>query len=108
MEKQDKPETVEITLDYPIVAGKGRVEKLIMRRPKVRDLKASSRFGSGAENQEVDMFAILTGLVPEDLDGLDMVDYAKLQDSFRGLLDRSRKPVAPAGDAGEVVQVSAE
>jgi hypothetical protein len=105
MEKQG---TVEITLDYPIDTGRGRVEKLFVRRPKVKDLRAAARFGKGPEEQETGLFAALTGLVPEDFDGMDLVDYAKLQDAFRGFVDRPRRPVGTAGDAGAVVPVVAE
>lgn len=104
----ERPDTVEITLDYPIVTGKGRVEKLDVRRPKVKDLKAAARFGKTPEDQETGLFAILTGLVPEDLNEMDLVDYAKLQDSFRSFVDKARRPVEPAGDAGAVVPVPAE
>ena len=108
MTQETKQETVEITLDYPIDTGNGRVEKLNIRRPKVRDVKAAARFGKTPEDQETGLFAVLTGLVPEDFNGMDLIDYAKLQDSFRGFLDRPGRSVDAALAAGAVVPVSAE
>ena len=108
MTHETKQETVEITLDYPIDTGKGRVEKLSVRRPKVKDLKAAARFGKTPEDQETGLFAVLTGLVPEDFNGMDLIDYAKLHDTFRGFLDRPGRSVGAAFAAGEVVPVPAE
>jgi hypothetical protein len=100
--------TVEITLDYPINTGNRKVEKLSLRRPKVKDLKAAARFGKSPEDQEFGLFAVLTGLVPEDFDDMDLADYVKLQDSFRGFTGKPGRSVAAAGDAGEVVPLPAE
>jgi hypothetical protein len=100
--------TVEITLDYPIDAGSGRIEKLSLRRPKVKDMTAAARFGKAPEDQETALFAALTGLVPEDFNNMDLLDYAKLQDAFRGFLDRPGRSVGAALDAGAVVPLPAE
>jgi hypothetical protein len=33
------------------------------------------------------LIARLTGLVPEDVELIDLADYKRIQESFRGLLD---------------------
>lgn len=72
-----------ITLKFPIKNGLGEmVSELKMRRAKVGDLRAVGQFKNDME-QELALFARLTGLVPEDLDLLDTADYKQLQDTFR-------------------------
>lgn len=72
-----------ITLKLPIKNGLGEtVSTLKMRRAKVGDLRAVGHFKNDME-QELALFSRLTGLVPEDLDLLDQVDYKQIQDTFR-------------------------
>lgn len=40
-----------------------------------------------ASEQEIALLARLTGLVPEDVELLDLADFRSLQDSFRAMLD---------------------
>jgi len=77
----------EITLKHPLTVGGKTVDKLTMRRATVKDLRLAGRFGSDDEAKEIALLATLTGLVPEDLDGMDLADYKELQSSFRTLLD---------------------
>lgn len=72
-----------ITLKFPIKNGLGEtVSELKMRRAKVGDLRAVGQLKNEME-QELALFARLTGLVPEDLDLLDTADYKQIQDTFR-------------------------
>lgn len=72
-----------ITLKFPIKNGLGEtVSELKMRRAKVGDLRAVGQMKNEVE-QELALFARLTGLVPEDLDLLDTADYKQIQDAFR-------------------------
>lgn len=72
-----------ITLKFPIKNGLGEtVSELKMRRAKVGDLRAVGQMKNEVE-QELALFARLTGLVPEDLDLLDAADYKQIQDAFR-------------------------
>lgn len=72
-----------IVLKFPIKNGLGEtVSTLKMRRAKVGDLRAVGQLRNDME-QELALFARLTGLVPEDLDLLDAADYKQLQDTFR-------------------------
>ncbi len=72
-----------ITLKFPIKNGLGEtVSELKMRRAKVGDLRTIGQMKNEME-QELVLFARLTGLVSEDLDLLDTADYKQLQDIFR-------------------------
>lgn len=78
----------EITLKYPVTLATGKViDKLSLRRPKVRDLKAVQRAHDKSEEQELALLSLLAGLTPEDIEELDLADYKSIQDTFRGMLD---------------------
>ena len=72
-----------IVLKFPIKNGLGEtMSELKMRRAKVGDLRTVGQMKNEME-QELALFARLTGLVPEDLDLLDTADYKQIQDAFR-------------------------
>ena len=97
---------MELELHYPFTSADGkRIAKLEMRRPKVKDMKAAARFGDKPEDQEIGLFGILCGLTAEDIQDMDLADYGRLQDSFRAMLDKSKKLMADDGATGEVVPV---
>lgn len=77
-------ETIE--LDYPVTVDGREVKKIEMRRPKVKDMRGASKGGGSDEDQEVRLFAALTGFNPEDLGELDLSDYQKLQKAFSDFL----------------------
>jgi hypothetical protein len=78
----------EINLKYPFTAGGKKIEKLTLRRPVVKDLRTMGRYGDSEEEKEIGLMASLSGLIPEDMDAMDVADYKALQDSFRGMLDQ--------------------
>ncbi|MBM7063575.1 phage tail assembly protein [Neisseria elongata] len=72
-----------VKLKYPVRLPTGEIlDKLTLRRVKVGDLRAVSRIENEAE-QGLAILARITGLVPEDLDLLDLEDLNALQDTFR-------------------------
>lgn len=72
-----------IVLKYPVRLNTGdTLQTLTMRRPRVGDLRAVAHLKTDAE-QELALLARITGLVPEDLDLLDLADYKVLQETFR-------------------------
>ncbi len=76
-----------ITLDFPISKGDGsKVSTITLRRATVKDLRRMKDFGSDSADQELGLIARLAGMVPEDLDLVDAVDYAKIQRAFRPLV----------------------
>lgn len=84
--KNEVADIQTIKLDYPIRVqtenGEKLLETLPVRRLTVGDLRAVAGLKTDAE-QELAMMARITGLVPEDLDLLDLADYQKLQLFFR-------------------------
>lgn len=65
-----------IKLDYPIKDGHGNeVTELKIRRAKARDVRKMK--GATDIEQTLSLLALLTGLVPEDLDELDVADMKK-------------------------------
>ena len=75
--------TQAITLHCPVELADGtRLERITMRRAKVGDIRAVAHL-EGDAAQEIAMLARLSGLVPEDLEDLDLCDYKQVQDFFR-------------------------
>nr|DAI55530.1 MAG TPA: tail assembly chaperone protein [Caudoviricetes sp.] len=72
-----------VKLKYPVRLATGQVlSELKVRRPRVGDLRAVMHIGSEAE-QGLMLVARITGLVPEDLDELDLQDLEAVQATFR-------------------------
>lgn len=81
--QEDLGMNITITLNVPVVLADGRqLNSLTLRRAKVSDLRAVSRL-EGDAAQEIALAARLAGLVPEDMDALDLSDYKQIQDWFR-------------------------
>lgn len=73
----------KIKLLFPIRDGEGKeITELNVRRAKVRDIKRMNELQGSDADKEVYMLALLTGLVPEDLEDLDIADYANVQKAF--------------------------
>ncbi|HDR1428754.1 phage tail assembly protein [Pasteurella multocida] len=65
-----------VKLDYPIKDGQGNeIAELKIRRAKAKDIRKMR--GETDIEQTLSLLAILTGLVPEDLDELDVADMKK-------------------------------
>lgn len=76
----------EVVLKYPFTAGGKKLEKLTLRQPVVKNLWTMGRYGDSEEEKEIGLMASLSGLIPDDMDAMDLSDYKALQDSFRGML----------------------
>lgn len=99
-----------ITLMYPYTLADGRaLSSVSLRRPTVRDLKLAQRAGDTSADHEIAMIASLTGekLTPDDLEAMDLADYAEIQLMFRRMQTRSDHTAQTGGDAGPVVPVPA-
>ena len=75
-------ETIKLT--HPITINGAPCAALSMRRPKVKDMRLARRGTEDAGDQEVALFANLCEVTPDDIDALDLADYGKLQEVFRG------------------------
>lgn len=83
-----KTQKAVIKLDFPVQLADRLLSEVIMRRPNVGDLLDHPARKGGGLADEVRLVCALTGLVEEDLRGIDASDYDKLQDQlalFRGL-----------------------
>lgn len=100
-----------IVLEYPFKLADGReLKQVSLRRPKVRELKAAQRAGTGADDHELALIALLSEekLTPEDLEEMDLADYSVVQQTFRRMATRQPNNPKAVGAAGQVVQVSAK
>jgi hypothetical protein len=76
----------KIELSEPIKIDGVLAHELRLRRPKVRDrLLVEKGSGSDAE-KEVNFIANLAAITPEDVQEIDLRDYAKIQEVLRGFL----------------------
>ncbi|GHU25512.1 hypothetical protein FACS189472_18700 [Alphaproteobacteria bacterium] len=76
----------KIKLNEPIKIDGILVHEISLRRPKVRDrLLVEKGNGSDAE-KEVNFIANLASITPEDVQEIDLQDYAKIQDVLRNFL----------------------
>ena len=65
-----------LTLDFPIQDGQGNtLTELKIRRPKLRAIRKMT--GKTEAEQSVSLLAIVTNLVPEDIDEMDMADFQR-------------------------------
>lgn len=69
--------------------------KLKLSRPLVGDLHAVANASSDVE-QEIALFARLSGLVPKNVDLLDFADYQAMQDWFRAAQGQEKRRILSA------------
>lgn len=106
-EATGKPvETVTVPLDFPTKFDGIERDRLTLRRPKVRDLRAAQKVGAGdPDGVELALFATLAEVAPNDLEDMDLADYHGLQDAY----GRFRSSVKnPAGDAQKAAPAAAD
>lgn len=72
-----------IELKYPIESDGQTINKLSMRRSKVKDRLAVAKMKTASdEEKEIRLFANLCEISPKIIEDLDESDYAKLQNSY--------------------------
>lgn len=83
--------SMTVNLKSPIKTGKGELSQITLRRAKVRDLKEVQRMGLPDADQELMMIARLSEekLTQEDVEELDLADYAEVQRVFRQLVGQA-------------------
>lgn len=85
MAESNRTRTVQ--LDYPVQLADRLLSEITIRRMKVGDLIECPIAGASDVKGELRLVARLCGMVPEELESIDISDYAKLQEillSFRG------------------------
>lgn len=73
---------VTIELSYPITIDGTETNALVMRRPKVADTVLFQKSQGTDADKEINLFANLCEVTPDDINQLDMMDYAKLQEQY--------------------------
>lgn len=98
-------------LSYPFTTAAGtRIELVELKRLTVKDLKQVRKISKNPADWDEPLIARSTGLLPEDLDNMDLADYLQLQKRFQlitGMGESDKGADAGAGAAGEMVPVSA-
>lgn len=74
--------TIKIKLDEPIQAGGKEVAELEIRKPTVRDLKASNVSGKSDLERSLVLIGNLSGLVPSELEELSLTDLGRINDEL--------------------------
>jgi tail assembly chaperone E/41/14-like protein len=80
------PMTEKIALDFPIQVDGKKLTELDMRRPSVGDQIAATHNATGQAAQEVALFGSLLGLLPIQMNDIDLKDYKKIQEQFQSFL----------------------
>ena len=84
------PEWLELTaagavvkLKYPLEVDGVKMDKVAMRAPCLRDLRAANSTSNGDQEQlEVTMLCSLTEIGEKDLGAIKTVDYKRLQEGY--------------------------
>lgn len=77
---------VKIELTHSIEIDGAKVGVIQLRRPKVRDMLSVEKSVDNDAEKEIQLFANLSELSPDNLLELDMTDYAKLQKAYQDFL----------------------
>ena len=94
--KQELNGETIVTLKYPVKLATGQtLNKVTVRRPRVGDLRAVMHISNEAE-QGLMLVSRVTGLVPEDLDMLDLKDLERIQATFRAQSEQQPENAADA------------
>lgn len=76
-------ENAVVSLSRPSEVNGVQVDKLTLRSPTVREVRAADRAAGGDDEQrELVLFADLAGAAIADLEGLKVVDYNRLQAGY--------------------------
>lgn len=85
--KPGTPVAETVKLGIPIQINGVTTDRLVMRRPKLKDFRNASKMaGKDPEEQEIRLFCILIDCAPSDLEELDYADYGKLQNAFQRMV----------------------
>lgn len=71
--------SITVALKYPVKAKGLEVNKITLRRPKVKDTRILEGSGDGDLDASNKFMAQLSGLPPEVFDELDLADMKALQ-----------------------------
>ncbi len=82
-------------LKYPYTTATGvRLESVEMRRLTRGDIRHATKFSQDEFEQENCLLARMCGMVPEDLDKMDIADSKVLLEFFRGMVAGESEPAS--------------
>lgn len=73
---------VTVTLTAPAQANSVKVDRLTLRAPTVRDIRAAQAGAGDEEQRELNLFASLAEVGVQDLEVLALKDYTRLQAGY--------------------------
>jgi len=77
------PESAAITLSRPSEINGVMVDRLTLRSPTVREVRAANATSGGDDElREMHLFASLSEAGTKDLEGLKLTDYQRLQTAY--------------------------
>jgi hypothetical protein len=88
----DRSLTAEITLDFPIEVDGQKIEKVTMRRPKVRDSFKAERAKGDEMAKGIALLCDLCEMPEEHLLELDTIDLEKLHGQLEAFTGRTLTP----------------
>jgi|GEM_PF-435382 len=108
---QPQTEAEVFILKYPFTTAAGEeITQLVLKRLTVKDLKQIKKTYKDPADWDEPLISRSTGLLPEDMDNMDLADYLDLQTRFQKVTGLGKKPKSDdegTGAAGEVVPVPA-
>lgn len=75
-------DTYPLRFPYPLASGE-TLTQVTVRRLTVRDMKQVRKQSQDPSDLDELLVASMTGLLPEDLDKMDLADYQALHGRFR-------------------------
>lgn len=79
--------TTTVTLARGYTRDGAQVKAITLREPTVGDQIVATSSGKNEAEREVALFANLAACTPEEIRGLTMKDYRRLQVAYTGFLD---------------------
>lgn len=74
---------IDVTLKSPAKTSAGEVSMIRVREPTAGDLVNFQEATGSDAKKEIDQFAHLCELTPEDIRGLTLRNYVRLQEAFK-------------------------
>lgn len=81
--KNNDDGSLDITLASAAIVAGAKTPVLRMREPTVGDMEAASQSNGSNATTEIALFANLCGLAPDDVRGMSMRNYNRLQAAYR-------------------------
>lgn len=75
-------EAVTVRLSRPTDANGVQIDKMQLRAPTVRDIRAAQGGSDDEEQRELNLFATLAEVGVKDLEGMTVKDYSRLQAGY--------------------------